>query len=81
VRADRADWIRVIRDLCIKTDTKFFHKQWGGNFPEAAGRLLDGRTWNEFPRLPGNKTHVDNDYLKHIESKIGNQYGTQDKLF
>ena len=30
----------------------FFHKQWGGRTPKAGGRLLDGRTWDEFPQLP-----------------------------
>jgi protein gp37 len=78
VREDRADWIREIRDFCIDRNVKFFHKQWGGNYPEAAGRLLDGRTWTEFPRLPGEKSHIDNSYLKLIESKIGNHYGTSE---
>ena len=27
----------------------FFHKQWGGRTPKAAGRELDGRTWDEYP--------------------------------
>jgi protein gp37 len=29
----------------------FFFKQWGGRFPKAGGRLLDGRTWDEMPGL------------------------------
>jgi protein gp37 len=66
---ERMDWIRHLRDVCIASETKFFHKQWGGAFPEAAGRLLDGRTWNEIPRLPGGRKEIDNDYLKHLESK------------
>lgn len=61
-------WIRDIRDNCQEFETSFFHKQWGGNYPEAAGRLLDGRYHSEMPRYPGNKTSVDNAYLKHIES-------------
>ncbi|MGW6194757.1 DUF5131 family protein [Kribbella sp. NPDC055110] len=31
----------------------FFFKQWGGRTPKANGRLLDGRTWDEMPRLAG----------------------------
>jgi len=27
----------------------FFFKQWGGATSKAAGRELDGRTWEEFP--------------------------------
>lgn len=67
-RPDRIDWIRIIRDVCIDNDVKFFHKQWGGNYPEAAGRLLDGEYWSEMPRLPGQRTNIDNAYLRWIES-------------
>lgn len=52
-RPDRKDWIREIRDACIRDDARFWHKQWGGPTPHSAGRELDGRTWDEWPRLPG----------------------------
>jgi protein gp37 len=42
-------WVRGIRDLCLNTETAFFHKQWGGRTPKTGGRLLDGRSWNEMP--------------------------------
>lgn len=42
-------WIRQTRDLCISTETPFFFKQWGGLTPKAGGRMLDGRTWDEYP--------------------------------
>src|SRR5258708_4585282 len=45
------DWVRAIRDQCQATGTAFFHKQWGGPTPKSGGRLLDGRTWDEFPQL------------------------------
>jgi protein gp37 len=48
-REDRADWVREIRDVCVENDVSFFFKQWGGNTPKAGGRILDGRTWEEFP--------------------------------
>jgi protein gp37 len=50
-REDRIDWVRSIRDEAIRAGAAFFHKQWGGPRPESGGRLLDGRTWDEFPRL------------------------------
>jgi protein gp37 len=54
------DWVREIRDQCVDAGVPFFFKQWGewraGAAEEfyrvgkkAAGRKLDGRTWDEFP--------------------------------
>lgn len=48
----RVVWVRGLRDRCVVGGTKFFHKQWGGPTPNSAGRVLDGRTWNELPRSP-----------------------------
>jgi len=52
-RAARVPWVRRIRDRCLAGGVAFFHKQWGGVRPHSAGRELDGRTWDQFPRLPG----------------------------
>lgn len=46
------DWVREIRDRCIERGVPLFLKQIGGRTPKAGGRLLDGRTWDEFPRCP-----------------------------
>ena len=54
-RPDRYHWAQDLRDQCIAQKVKFFWKQWGGMKPTSAGRDLDGRTWDEFPRLPGGK--------------------------
>lgn len=43
------DWVRDIRDRCVEARVPFFFKQWGGRTPKAGGRLLDGRTWDEYP--------------------------------
>lgn len=43
------NWVREIRDKCQAAGCAFFHKQWGGRTPKSGGRLLDGRTWDEFP--------------------------------
>lgn len=48
-RAMQADWVRDIRDKCINENVPFFFKQWGGVNKKKAGRLLDGREWNEMP--------------------------------
>ena len=43
------DWVRSIRDQCISASVPFFFKQWGGVRKKEAGRVLDGRTWDEMP--------------------------------
>lgn len=48
-RLMKGDWVRSLRDQCQAAGVAFFFKQWGGAAPEEAGRLLDGREWNEFP--------------------------------
>ncbi len=48
-RPMQADWVREIRDKCIETSTPFMFKQWGGVNKQKTGRLLDGRTWDEWP--------------------------------
>jgi protein gp37 len=49
-RPANPDWVRSIRDECIRQRVPFFFKQWGGTRKKAAGRLLDGRIWDEMPR-------------------------------
>lgn len=43
------DWVTDIRDQCGRAGVAFFFKQWGGTNKKAAGRELDGRTWDEMP--------------------------------
>ncbi|MCL6520246.1 MAG: phage Gp37/Gp68 family protein [Armatimonadetes bacterium] len=43
------EWVRQIRDYCLSAGVPFFFKQWGGSNKKAAGRVLDGRTWDEMP--------------------------------
>jgi len=42
-------WVRDLRDRCLGLQIPLFFKQVGGPTPKAGGRLLDGRTWDEFP--------------------------------
>jgi protein gp37 len=46
-----ADWVREIRRKCFQTRTPYFFKQWGGVNKKAAGRELDGRTWDQMPQF------------------------------
>lgn len=43
------DWYRSLRDQCVEAGVAFFFKQWSALNPKPLGRLLDGRTWNQFP--------------------------------
>ena len=45
----RKEWVTEIRDQCLESDVPFFFKQWGGRDKKAAGRELEGVTWDEFP--------------------------------
>jgi len=42
-------WVRDIRDQCVSAGIPFFFKQWGGVRRKEAGRILDGRTWDQMP--------------------------------
>ena len=48
-------WVTDIRDQCIAAGVPFFFKQWGGAFKKRNGRLLEGRTWEEMPKLRATK--------------------------
>ena len=50
-RPIKIEWVRKIRDQCIDKKIPFFFKQWGGVNKKKTGRLLDGREWNEMPRV------------------------------
>jgi protein gp37 len=47
-----ADWVRQIRDQCLRQGVAFFFKQWGGIRPKAGGRALDDREWSQLPCQP-----------------------------
>lgn len=48
-RAIEKTWVDQVKDQCIENGVPFFFKQWGGFNKKKNGRLLDGKTWNQFP--------------------------------
>jgi protein gp37 len=48
-RPIKQEWVTDIRDQCKQAGVPFFFKQWGGVQKKKAGRLLEGRTWDEMP--------------------------------
>lgn len=51
-RPMKPSWVRSIRDQCQSAGVAFHFKQWGGVNKKKAGRMLDGQTWDEFPKEP-----------------------------
>jgi protein gp37 len=56
-RPSQAEWFRSLRDQCRAARAPFHFKQWGDHNSElvriekkAAGRELDGRSWDGRPR-------------------------------
>jgi len=43
------EWATDLRDQCQRAGVPFFFKQWGGKNKKQAGRVLDGRLWDELP--------------------------------
>lgn len=50
-RTMKEEWVLQIKEQCLEQNVPFFFKQWGGVIKKKAGRLLDGRTWDEMPLL------------------------------
>jgi protein gp37 len=48
-REMKREWVDEIEAMCRSFGTAFFFKQWGGKNKKAAGRLLNGRTYDEMP--------------------------------
>ena len=45
------DWVLDIQQQCKKSDVAFFFKQWGGTNKKKAGRILNGKTYDEMPSI------------------------------
>jgi protein gp37 len=50
------EWVVSIRRQCRQYGVPFFFKQWGGTRKKKAGRLLDGRTYDEMPVIDPTET-------------------------
>ena len=52
------EWARLVKEACRENSVAFFFKQWGAFTPagirvgkKKAGRILDGKTWDEMPEM------------------------------
>ncbi len=49
-RPMKQEWVEEIQLQCAKQHVAFFFKQWGGTNKKSAGRVYQGRTWDEYPK-------------------------------
>lgn len=50
-RPIQKEWILDLIKQCKKQKVKVFFKQWGGIRPKSGGRAIDGKTFDEYPRI------------------------------
>ena len=54
-RPIKEEWAIEIKDKCKELKIPFFFKQWGGFNKKAAGNLLQGKSYKEYPIITKNK--------------------------
>ncbi len=45
------EWVTEIKEQCVSQKVPFFFKQWGGFNKKKAGRLLEGKIWDQMPQI------------------------------
>jgi protein gp37 len=56
-RPMNSEWAVDIRNQCLAADIPFFFKQWGGVNKKKNGRVIEGQTWSQTPRLQDSITY------------------------
>lgn len=68
------------------TGCPFFFKQWGGVHKKRAGRLLEGRIWDQMPAVSlgtsketgaGDEKDCFARYFASVDSVLGSEYGPE----
>lgn len=73
-------WVVNIRNQCERAGVKFFFKQWGGVRKAEAGRMLDGRTYDDMPERAINPVAAKRDRLAMID-QVERDAGFSRELF
>ena len=50
-RPIKEDWVLEIQESCLRANTAFFFKQWGGVNKKQTGRKLNNQDFNAFPEM------------------------------
>jgi len=69
-RPMQAEWVLSLRDQCRRAHVPFFFKQWGGTQKGRTGRLLAGRTYDEFPHLSASQQPENTIRLQHPRPRL-----------
>jgi len=48
-RPIKEEWVLDIKEQCVQAGVAFYFKQWGGTNKKKAGKMLDGKIYNEMP--------------------------------
>jgi protein gp37 len=73
-RPMQKDWVLSLRDQCRSTRVPFFFKQWGGVRKASFGRMLEGRTYDEYPKRifhPVLGMNECNSHITRIKASLG----------
>jgi len=54
-RPMKEEWVLEIKEQCQKADVAFYFKQWGGTNKKKAGKMLEGKVYNEMPVIIENR--------------------------
>lgn len=57
-RPIKEEWIIEIKEQCEKAGTAFYFKQWGGTNKKEAGRLLQGKRYDQMPEMVEQETLI-----------------------
>jgi protein gp37 len=74
-RIMKKEWVLSLRDQCQGSGVPFFFKQWGGVRKAAAGRVLEGKTYDQFPQRVQNPVMSVADCVMEVE-QIKAEFGS-----
>ena len=69
-------WILDIIKQCKKQKVAVFFKQWGGIRPKSGGRIIDNKTYDEYPQIPElhnvlkEVAYDEKEFVKYYKNKI-----------
>ncbi len=78
-RPMKREWVVSIRKQCREQKVPFFFKQWGGVRKSKNGRLLDQRTYDEYPPIAAAPVPERADCIRHAAEFLNAIEGAREK--